>query len=107
MTPQGRGVAHALAHDHGDRDRAPAPKELAICIFTPDCVTLLDVPLLSFMKALSSWSLCTLLTAAKIVGPQRGALHGEPAEVAGASAVPATLACWSAPASWPPARRVP
>jgi len=36
---------------------SPAPMSGAIYIFTPDRVTLLDVPLLPFMKALSSWGL--------------------------------------------------
>jgi len=36
---------------------SPAPMSGAIYIFTPDKVTLLDVPLLPFMKAISSWGL--------------------------------------------------
>ena len=36
---------------------SPAPMSGAIYIFTPDRVTLLDVPLLPFMKAISSWGL--------------------------------------------------
>ena len=36
---------------------APAPMSGAIYIFTPDKVTLLDVPLLPFLKAISSWGL--------------------------------------------------
>lgn len=36
---------------------SPAPMSGTIYIFTPDRVTLLDVPLLPFMKALSSWGL--------------------------------------------------
>jgi uncharacterized membrane protein len=36
---------------------SPAPMSGAIYIFTPDKVVLLDVPLLTFMKAISSWGL--------------------------------------------------
>lgn len=36
---------------------SPAPMSGAIYIFPPDKVTLLDVPLLPFMKAISSWGL--------------------------------------------------
>jgi uncharacterized membrane protein len=36
---------------------APAPMAGAIYIFTPDKVTLLDVPLLPFLKTISSWGL--------------------------------------------------
>lgn len=36
---------------------SPAPMSGAIYIFTPDRVTFLDVPLLPFMKAISSWGL--------------------------------------------------
>jgi uncharacterized membrane protein len=36
---------------------SPAPMSGAIYIFAPDRVQFLDVPLLSFMKALSSWGL--------------------------------------------------
>ena len=36
---------------------SPAPMSGAIYIFTPDKVTLLDVPLLTFLKAISSWGL--------------------------------------------------
>lgn len=36
---------------------SPAPMSGAIYIFTPDKVTFLDVPLLPFMKAISSWGL--------------------------------------------------
>jgi uncharacterized membrane protein len=36
---------------------APAPMSGAIYVFTPDKVTLLDVPLLPFLKAISSWGL--------------------------------------------------
>jgi uncharacterized membrane protein len=36
---------------------SPAPMSGAIYIFAPDRVRFLDVPLLSFMKALSSWGL--------------------------------------------------
>lgn len=36
---------------------SPAPMSGAIYIFTPDRVRLLDVPLLPFMKTLSSWGL--------------------------------------------------
>ena len=36
---------------------SPAPMSGAIYIFTPDRVTLLDVPLMPFMKAISSWGL--------------------------------------------------
>ena len=36
---------------------APAPMSGALYIFTPDRVTYLDVPLLTFMKAVSSWGL--------------------------------------------------
>ncbi|MGD9507595.1 MAG: hypothetical protein AB7I59_00860 [Geminicoccaceae bacterium] len=36
---------------------SPAPMSGAIYIFTPDRVTLLDVPLLPFMKAISPWGL--------------------------------------------------
>lgn len=36
---------------------SPAPMSGAIYIFTPDKVTLLDVPLLPFMKSISSWGL--------------------------------------------------
>jgi uncharacterized membrane protein len=36
---------------------SPAPMSGAIYIFTPDRVTYLDVPLLAFMKAISSWGL--------------------------------------------------
>jgi len=35
----------------------PAPMSGALYIFTPDKVTYVDVPLLSFMKAISSWGL--------------------------------------------------
>jgi uncharacterized membrane protein len=36
---------------------SPAPMSGALYIFTPDRVTYLDVPLMPFMKALSSWGL--------------------------------------------------
>jgi uncharacterized membrane protein len=36
---------------------SPAPMSGAIYIFTPDKVTLLDTPLLPFLKAISSWGL--------------------------------------------------
>jgi hypothetical protein len=36
---------------------SPAPMSGAIYIFTPDKVVFLDVPLLPFMKAISSWGL--------------------------------------------------
>ena len=36
---------------------SPAPMSGAIYIFTPDKVVLLDVPLLPFLKAISSWGL--------------------------------------------------
>ena len=36
---------------------SPAPMSGAIYIFSPDKVTLLDVPLLTFLKAISSWGL--------------------------------------------------
>ena len=36
---------------------SPAPMSGAVYIFAPDKVTFLDVPLLSFMKAISSWGL--------------------------------------------------
>jgi len=36
---------------------SPAPMSGAIYIFTPDKVTYLDVPLLPFLKAISSWGL--------------------------------------------------
>jgi uncharacterized membrane protein len=36
---------------------SPAPMSGALHIFTPDRVTVLDVPLLPFMKAISSWGL--------------------------------------------------
>jgi uncharacterized membrane protein len=36
---------------------SPAPMSGAIYLFTPDKVTLLDVPLLPFMKAIASWGL--------------------------------------------------
>ncbi|MFC3127194.1 hypothetical protein ACFOD4_19170 [Pseudoroseomonas globiformis] len=36
---------------------SPAPMSGALYIFTPDRVTSLDVPLLPFMKAISSWGL--------------------------------------------------
>src|SRR5262249_16595720 len=36
---------------------SPAPMSGALYIFTPDKVTYLDVPLLPFMKAISSWGL--------------------------------------------------
>jgi uncharacterized membrane protein len=36
---------------------APAPMSGAIYVFTPDKVAFLDVPLLPFMKAISSWGL--------------------------------------------------
>jgi len=36
---------------------SPAPMSGALYIFTPDRVTLLDVPLLPFLKAISSWGL--------------------------------------------------
>ena len=36
---------------------APAPMSGAIYIFTPDKITLLDVPLLPFLKSISSWGL--------------------------------------------------
>jgi uncharacterized membrane protein len=36
---------------------SPAPMSGAIYIFTPDKVTYLEVPLLSFLKAISSWGL--------------------------------------------------
>jgi uncharacterized membrane protein len=35
----------------------PAPMSGALYIFTPDKVTYVDVPLLSFIKAISSWGL--------------------------------------------------
>lgn len=36
---------------------SPAPMSGAIYVFTPDKVTLLDTPLLPFLKAISSWGL--------------------------------------------------
>ena len=36
---------------------SPAPMSGAVYIFAPDKVVILDVPLLSFMKAISSWGL--------------------------------------------------
>lgn len=36
---------------------SPAPMSGAIYIFTPERITLLDVPLLTFLKAISSWGL--------------------------------------------------
>jgi uncharacterized membrane protein len=36
---------------------SPAPMSGAIYLFAPDKVTLLDVPLLPFLKAISSWGL--------------------------------------------------
>ncbi len=36
---------------------SPAPMSGAIYIFSPDKITLLDVPLLPFMKAIASWGL--------------------------------------------------
>lgn len=36
---------------------SPAPMSGALYLFTPDRVTLIEVPLLPFMKALSSWGL--------------------------------------------------
>jgi uncharacterized membrane protein len=36
---------------------SPAPMSGALYVFTPDHVTYLDVPLLPFMKAISSWGL--------------------------------------------------
>lgn len=36
---------------------SPAPMSGAIYVFTPEKVTLLDVPLLPFLKAISSWGL--------------------------------------------------
>ena len=36
---------------------SPAPMSGAVYIFTPDKVTILDVPLLPFLKAISSWGL--------------------------------------------------
>jgi hypothetical protein len=46
---------------------SPAPMSGTIYIFTPDRVTVLDVPLLPFMKALSSWGLglCEMIEGAK------------------------------------------
>ncbi|MBR0649619.1 hypothetical protein GXW78_08100 [Roseomonas terrae] len=46
---------------------APAPMSGALYIFTPDRVKLLDIPLLPFLKAISSWGLGlnTLLEAAQ------------------------------------------
>jgi len=47
---------------------SPAPMSGAIYIFTPDKVTFLDVPLMQFMKAISSWG----LGLKEIVEPTRG-----------------------------------
>ncbi|MBW6398872.1 DUF502 domain-containing protein [Roseomonas sp. HJA6] len=58
------GQCPALVMDELDDGRfvvfvpgSPAPMSGAIYIFTPDRVSLLDVPLLPFMKAISSWGL--------------------------------------------------
>jgi uncharacterized membrane protein len=58
------GQCPALVMDAFDDGRlvvfvpgSPAPMSGAIHIFTPDRVTLLDMPLLPFLKAVSSWGL--------------------------------------------------
>ena len=53
---------------------SPAPMSGAIYIFTPDKVTFLDVPLLSFMKAISSWGLGLREMIEKVGADQRVAL---------------------------------
>ena len=64
---------------------SPAPMSGAIYIFTPDKVTLLDVPLLSFMKAISSWGLglkeLVERRQAGILGHQANAGHRKASEV--------------------------
>ena len=51
--------------------QTPPPMSGAIYIFTPDKVKFLDVPLLSFMKAISFWGLALREMIEKVGADQR------------------------------------
>jgi uncharacterized membrane protein len=56
---------------------SPAPMSGSLYVFTPDKVTYLDVPLLSFVKAISSWGLGLreMIEAQAGTRPGTGAVH--------------------------------
>jgi uncharacterized membrane protein len=64
---------------------SPAPMSGAVYIFAPDKVVFLDVPLLSFMKAISSWGL-GLREMVEGVGADRRAAAAVPGRVPGRAA---------------------
>ena len=68
---------------------SPAPMSGAVYVFTPDKVTYLDVPLLPFLKAISSWGLGLREIIQAQVGSQKDAPadHQRPAPAGPAAAV--------------------
>jgi uncharacterized membrane protein len=64
---------------------SPAPMSGAVYIFAPDKVVFLDVPLLSFMKAISSWGL-GLREMIEGAGADRRAAAAVPGRVPGRAA---------------------
>jgi uncharacterized membrane protein len=59
---------------------SPAPMSGALYVFTPERVTYLDVPLLPFLKMISSWGLGLreMIEASAPSGPGTGRPHREP-----------------------------